>query len=96
VHYKPFQCARCWLTTKTAKELEEHARVPVPCSVQPQVVAWMSHDKYDKLKDRKNKYHLSQSEEERWMRVYAVLFPEDLSPPSACESPSLSISMSRL
>lgn len=86
VHLTPIQCKRCWLTMKTEKELEEHVRAQEPCLMQPQLVQWVPRDKVEALKDRK-KACQSQNEEERWNYVYGLLFPEDLSLPSPCESP---------
>ena len=71
---------------KTEKELEEHVRAQEPCLMQPQLVQWVPRDKVEALKDRK-KACQSQNEEERWNYVYGLLFPEDLSLPSPCESP---------
>lgn len=75
---------------KTEKELETHARAQEPCVVQSQLIQWVPRDIVEVLKDRK-KGRSSQTEEERWKYIYGLLFPEDLSLPSPCESlkPSL-------
>jgi hypothetical protein len=86
VHLTPIQCTRCWSTVKTEKELEKHSRAQEVCSVKPRLVQWVPREKEQILKDRKQVLK-GQSEEERWKYIYGILFPEDLSLPSACRDP---------
>src|SRR2546423_2138876 len=84
VHSTPIQCARCWLTMKPEKDLEEHIRAQSPCLVRPQIVKWVPREKVGILKDRK-KVFAGQTEEERWKCIYGILFPDDPILPRPCE-----------
>lgn len=81
-----FQCNRCGQPFKREKDLEGHQRSDVPCQlanlaqeegINQQIKEQLQHMKYHRdVKD----------EEQKWRRIYQVLFPndDDLGMPSPC------------
>ncbi|KAF4632584.1 hypothetical protein G7Y89_g5539 [Cudoniella acicularis] len=100
-HQMPAHCKRCWQTFKSQQQLDAHLTVASSdiCEVQlGHPPAGITTAMERKLRSRK-KSHPNQTDEERWVEIYKLLFPdtevpspsvqEDV-PPSSPDSRELS------
>lgn len=90
-HAEPIQCPRCYIAVETDADLRNHTRGE-QCSVaEPQIMEGITRDQLRTLRKRAAPCRL---EEDKWMDVYQLLFPDVLEAdvPSPCKSlTSLSI-----
>ncbi|KAH8900492.1 hypothetical protein GQ53DRAFT_632762, partial [Thozetella sp. PMI_491] len=87
-HLLPLHCDRCFAKFPDDETLRQHRRADVPCSVKPEP-SWLQgldRTKTDMLKRRPKKSE-QQTEEEKWITVYKIIFPdvEDALIPSPCK-----------
>lgn len=88
-HAPPY-CQRCHVTFADEKGLEEHAQAEIPCIVRkgPLSHQGITPEQRTRLKSRKKvNRDANQTEEERWVELYSLLFPEVPKDqiPSPCE-----------
>jgi hypothetical protein len=74
-HKAPIHCKRCFTILKTEKQLDLHLRQEPACKVlhPPREMPGIDAETKDRLKSRQGIQH--NSEEERWARMYKILFP---------------------
>ncbi|KAH6963006.1 hypothetical protein DER45DRAFT_552195 [Fusarium avenaceum] len=74
-HKAPIHCKRCFTILKTEKQLELHLRQDQACEVlrPAREMPGIDAETKDRLKSRQGIQH--NSEEERWARMYKILFP---------------------
>ncbi|KAM0234075.1 hypothetical protein ACHAP5_010176 [Fusarium lateritium] len=74
-HRAPLHCKRCFSIVKTEKQLELHLRQEKACEVlhPPREMPGIDAETKERLKSRQGIQH--NSEEERWTRMYKILFP---------------------
>ncbi|KAH7311034.1 hypothetical protein BKA65DRAFT_163081 [Rhexocercosporidium sp. MPI-PUGE-AT-0058] len=78
-HRIAIHCGRCWVTFKTADQLNAHITVDaaIICQTKPGLPPeGISPDMERKLRSRK-KSHPNQSDEDRWRDMYKLLFPDE-------------------
>ncbi|KAF1994367.1 hypothetical protein P154DRAFT_447722 [Amniculicola lignicola CBS 123094] len=84
-HLLPIQCNRCCATFSTEPLLREHQRDARGCEIREQApLEGFNKDQERKLKS-KRRSPVVQTEEDKWKRVYHILFPDD--PAEAMPSP---------
>ncbi|KAL3417091.1 hypothetical protein PVAG01_11091 [Phlyctema vagabunda] len=81
-HKAAIQCVRCWIFFKSQDDLNIHLSAINICNVRPgQPIEGVSPDMVARLRSRK-KFSADQTEEDRWRRMYEMLFPnEDIPSP---------------
>jgi hypothetical protein len=84
-HKAPIHCKRCFTILKTEKQLDLHLRQEPACKVlhPPREMPGIDAETKDRLKSRQGIQH--NSEEERWARMYKILFPLTQQVPSPCK-----------
>jgi hypothetical protein len=85
-HLAPIHCMRCWAQFRSNDELNDHLRVRAEslCSTRggpkPEGITAAQ----ERLLRIRKKSSRSQTEADRWMDMYKILFPEDPCPNSPC------------
>ncbi|KAK5660526.1 hypothetical protein OQA88_13075 [Cercophora sp. LCS_1] len=76
-HVSPPQCPRCWEPFEDG-ELLKHLQQDLPCAVQAErkVLDGYTKEQEKMLRSRK-KARCGMSEEEKWIEMYRILFPDD-------------------
>jgi uncharacterized Zn finger protein (UPF0148 family) len=88
-HARPVSCPRCGKIFDTDQEKDEHVAAEVRCESRTQVapVEGFNSTQEKLLRNRKKKQK-EMTEEEKWIEVYLILFPdsdtEDLPSPCKC------------
>lgn len=78
-----FQCERCFVNFETHERFQEHLRQLDLCiRADPQAHEGISKFQESQLRKRGKK---TTSDEERWIEMYKILFPEDSEIPSPCK-----------
>ncbi|KAF4538624.1 Zinc finger c2h2-type protein [Lasiodiplodia theobromae] len=76
------RCSRCLETFDTEDALQDHQRAPDACELrQPPQSSGFSKDQERQLRSRKRSPGCM-SEEEKWLEVYRILFPQDTDKPT--------------
>jgi hypothetical protein len=82
---KPEQCPRCWETFNSADELIQHARKPTQCEVRPvNKVDGIDAAQCASLRSKRRTEGI-RSEEDKWFRVYGIIFPQETVIPLPCK-----------
>ncbi|ROW10278.1 hypothetical protein VMCG_02138 [Cytospora schulzeri] len=79
-----FRCIRCSQTFQTSEHLSEHSRAEVYCKVvqdDDTDQEGITQDQLTQLKSRKRGRDV-ESDHDKWIRIYKILFPEDYLIPS--------------
>ena len=83
-------CSRCLKSFKTPDQLRNHERKQPACDVRPEGECpdWMTAAQKKEIRSKKRTKH-RQTEEQKWGRIYQILFRCDADCiPSPCEFPS--------
>ena len=84
-HLAPIHCPRCWCEFEAERDLENHLQAEDIChkrnSGDPP--RGITAEQARVLRSRK-KSPVAQSEEQRWMEIYQLLFPNEPCPDSPC------------
>lgn len=76
-HRRPIHCSRCYQIFKSESLLIGHQRAPIVCPVQsPAPIEGFCREQEKMLKCRK-KDSSTMNEEDKWRKVYRILFPND-------------------
>ena len=80
-------CERCRLDLGSAVHLSAHRRMETPCTLAVgELQAEIDQAQFEALRCRKRVHGKRDiTENEKWNRVYTILFPDDRSIPSPCE-----------
>lgn len=83
------QCPRCYVNFETEQRLQEHLRYRVRCEIRDPSSEGISPETEKLLRSKKR--HLNETEEEKWKRIYRILFGnvDENDIPSPCEYLSL-------
>lgn len=83
-----FKCIRCTEMFKTSEQLSEHGRAEVACEVVQDDAnqQGINQDQLTQLRSRKRSRNVD-SEHDKWVRIYKILFPDAYLTPSPCECP---------
>jgi hypothetical protein len=78
-HHQPIFCPRCYAVFDDEEGSNEHMRMNPPCETvenpAEQIVEGFNKDQEKKLRSRKR--NAAQSERDRWIEMYKILFPDD-------------------
>ncbi|OTB17740.1 hypothetical protein K445DRAFT_9597 [Daldinia sp. EC12] len=81
-HMQAIHCPRCFMTFDRQPELEYHFRQSSPCPIKnSQDLEGVTADQVELLR-RASKFLRSISDEEKWYRIWDILFPDILRPAS--------------
>jgi hypothetical protein len=70
-------CQRCFVTFESESDLSAHSREEPQCHIKavPEELQGFDYDQEKKLRSRK--YPKEQSQQDRWIGMYKILFPKD-------------------
>ncbi|KAH8656933.1 hypothetical protein BGZ61DRAFT_594334 [Ilyonectria robusta] len=87
-HRKPrYQCKRCQDDFKREDALDLHCAQPVACQSRPAIIQNGINDTQERAIRSRKLAKKNETEEEKWRRMYGVIFPDDTDCPSPYHTP---------